>query len=180
MMHSAERRFLIKELVVVMVGYLYATVFFPVTSYKLDWGILNLIQNTYGINHITNKFHRNELEFTNEFIGNFHGKIGKLLTTTHTTIRHHMKTTTPMSSIGHLRHPKSKTQFTLVWPMATVELQRHKNSASVRGLASISLAWTSHIRNYWVIINWRSSLIIRTQWCRKCRNKAALSHIFGV
>jgi hypothetical protein len=26
--------------------------------------------------------HRNELEFTYEFIGNFHGKIGKLLTTT--------------------------------------------------------------------------------------------------
>ncbi len=82
MMHSAERRFLIKELVVVMVGYVNATVSFPVPSYRLNWGILNLIQHKYGINHITKKLHRNKLEFTYEFIGNFHGNIGKLLTTT--------------------------------------------------------------------------------------------------
>ncbi len=37
--------------------------------------ICKVIQHTYGINHITNKFHRNKLEFTDEFIGNFHGKI---------------------------------------------------------------------------------------------------------
>jgi hypothetical protein len=65
-----------------MVGYLYGTVSFPVPSYRLDWGILNLIQHTYGTNHITNELNRNELEFTYEFIGNFPGKIGKLLTTT--------------------------------------------------------------------------------------------------
>jgi hypothetical protein len=37
--------------------------------------------NTYGINLTTNKLHRNKLGFTWEFIGNFQGKIGKLLTT---------------------------------------------------------------------------------------------------
>jgi hypothetical protein len=37
--------------------------------------------NTYGINLTTNKMHRNKLGFTWEFIGNFQGKIGKLLTT---------------------------------------------------------------------------------------------------
>jgi hypothetical protein len=106
MMLSAERRFLIKELVVVMVGYLYANFSFPVPCNLLQVRLRNFEfdpadQHTYGINHITNKLHTNKLEFTYEFIGNFHGKIGKLLTTTDTTIRHHIKTTTPMSSIGH-------------------------------------------------------------------------------
>ena len=56
MMHSAERRFLIKELVVVMVGYLYANVSFPVPSLQVS-----LRNFEFDPEHIRNKSHHKQV-----------------------------------------------------------------------------------------------------------------------
>jgi hypothetical protein len=74
--------------------------------------------------------HRNELEFTYEFIGNFHGKIGKLLTTTqhnnppsHENDDAHVIYWTPLTP---------QVQNAIYFGMATVELKRQKNSTDNR------------------------------------------------
>jgi hypothetical protein len=84
-----------------------------------------MIQHTYGINHITNNLHRNELEFTYEFISNFHGKIGKLLTTTqHNNPPSHENND---AYVIYWTPLTPQVQNAIYFGMATVELKRQKN-----------------------------------------------------
>jgi hypothetical protein len=83
MKHSIKQKFLMKEL---MVGYLYLASCLSRSFLHVITRNMKGNQTHIGNKSHTNKLHRNKLEFTYEFIGNFHVKIGKyigkLLTTT--------------------------------------------------------------------------------------------------